>query len=119
MRCHFMSLALILAPVSAAAQDRADEGSLGYEAIMAGDYTTAEAQLRNTKDFAWNDPARLINLGQVMARMGRTKAASEYFRQAISAEECELILADGSVVSSREAALQALRDLRPVRLSSR
>jgi hypothetical protein len=119
MRYLFMFLASAVAPVSAHAQDRADEGSLGYEAIMAGDYASAEAQLRNTKDYAWDDPARLINLGQVMARMGRLKAASEYLRRAVRAEECELILADGSVVSSREAALQALRELRPVRLSSR
>lgn len=119
MRLFPFALALLAAPISAQAQDRGELRSLGYDALMAADYRTAEAQLRETKDFAWNDPARLINLGQVMAQTGRTAAAAELFREAVSAEECDLILSDGTTENSREVATRALRQLRPVRLSSR
>ena len=109
MRLLALALAVATVPVEAAAQDRGESVALGYDAIMAADYAGAEARLRNTTAFAWDDPARLINLGQVMAKTGRMAAATEYFQRAAAVEDCELILADGSVVSSRDAAVQALR----------
>lgn len=118
---RLLPLALVLAavPISAQAQDRGELNSLGFHALMASDYQLAETQLRSSKDFAWNDPAKLINLGHVMAGTGRMDAAADLYRQAISAEECEVILADGTTANSREVATEALHRLRPVRLSSR
>jgi Tfp pilus assembly protein PilF len=94
-------------------------GALGYDALIAGDYSTAETQLRARKGVAKNDPARLINLGQVLAQTGRVAEAERMFRRASEADEVELILADGSRVSSWEAADKALRSLRASRVASR
>jgi Flp pilus assembly protein TadD len=88
------------------------KGALGYDALVAGDYATAEAQLRKSRGAAKDDPARLINLGQVLARTGRTEQAARLFERARMAEEMEIILADGRRMNSADAATIALRSLR-------
>ena len=66
-----------------------------------------------------NDPARLINLGQAYARTGRTAEAAQLFLTAMeSRDQIDLILADGKVMNSREAAKQALAKLQS-RVASR
>ena len=88
------------------------EGSLGYNALMTGDYATAEAQLVASSVTLKDDPGRLINLGYVLARTGRVDRAQRLFERAAQAEDVEIMLADGRWVSSREAAMRALKSLK-------
>ena len=88
------------------------KGSLGYNALVAGDNQTALAQLEAAKDVSSNDPARLINLGQAYLRIGRTGDAAKMFMAAINNNRSfDLVLADGTVINSREAAELALRKM--------
>lgn len=94
-------------------------GSLGYDALVAGDNERAIAQILAEARIDRNDPARMINLGQAYARTGRTGEAAELFKAVIkSRDEVDLILADGSVMSSKDAAAKALSKLRS-RIASR
>ena len=94
-------------------------GSLGYDALVAGDNERAINQILTSEKVSRNDPARLINLGQAYARTGRTLEAKQMFTAAIvSRDEVDLILADGRVMSSKEAARQALAKLQ-ARVASR
>lgn len=86
------------------------EGALGYGAILAQDYPKAEEQLRDYRAHK-DDPARLINYGTVLANTGRPDKAARQFKRAMQVDNVELVLADGTVVTSRDAALQALRAL--------
>lgn len=85
------------------------ERSLGFSAIAANDLGTAEAQLRKEFRIPRDDPARLINYGYVLAKTGRVAEAAKMFEQAAQADEVELVLASGRTMSSRDAALLALR----------
>lgn len=119
-----VTVLLALAPAPSAAAVPVGEieyrqGALGYDALVSGDYRSAEQQLRGADDVMHNDPAWLINYGQVLARTGRTEEAAAKFRQAMAQDDAELVLADGRVMSSREAASAALKKLRPLTLSSR
>jgi uncharacterized protein HemY len=87
-------------------------GSLGYDALIAGDNERAINQILTNEKVSRNDPARLINLGQAYARTGRTFEAQQLFTAAMaSRDEVDLILADGRVMSSKEAARLALAKL--------
>lgn len=114
MREHILGVVMASAMVwaaSSAAQDREigyPAGSLAYNAMVDGDYARAEQQLRRDNRVDRNDPARLINLGQALAKTGRGAEAAILFAQAMRGEEIELVLADGRVMSSREAARRAL-----------
>ncbi len=112
-----LAAALVASPAAAQEIDYAP-GALGYAALKAGDLATAERQLRTSNADA-NDPARLINLGQVLARQGRHAEAADLFRRARALQDSELVLANGDVIGSREAARQALRSMPNLRLSSR
>lgn len=87
------------------------KGSLAYDAIAAADYEQAEDRLRKEVRVPRDDPARLINHGYVLAKTGRMAEAAKLFEKASQVEEIELILADGRVMSSREAALKALQSV--------
>lgn len=89
-------------------------GSLGYDAIVAGDLQTAEAQIENARDIDTADPARLINLGYIHMRTGRTQTAQRLFEAARdSARPVMLVLANGEVISSRDVATRALGRIAP------
>ena len=123
MKTLALYLAASLLAVPAAAQPAGEmdyaPGSLGYDALIRGDLAKAEIQLRSDRTVDANDPARLLNLGQVLARTGRIAEAADVFRRAKAMEDGELVLADGSAISSREAARRALRSLPEARFSSR
>ena len=88
------------------------KGSLGYNALVAGDNQTALAQLEAADGVSANDPARLINLGQAYLRTGRTGDAARMFTAAMTNKRSfDLVLADGTVINSREAAKLALRKM--------
>lgn len=89
------------------------KGALGLAAIQDGDLAKAEAQLNSMKGVKASNPARLINLGQVYARTGRHQEAARAYEAAMkSPKSFDVVLADGRIMSSREAARLALIDLR-------
>ena len=107
---------LMLIGTPAIAQDSGEieyaKGALGYDALMAGQNEIALQQLEAAEKVDANDPARLINLGQVYARMGRTGDAARMFMAAMKSDtNFDLVLANGTIVNSRDAADQALQNL--------
>lgn len=116
-----MKLAAILLPLAcfatAAAANPAGEigypkGALGYDALVKADYQAAEQQILSDDRTAKNDPAKLINLGQIYWKTGRVEMAIEVLEAAVRSEEVDLILANGEIVSSRDAARQTLASIR-------
>jgi Flp pilus assembly protein TadD len=79
---------------------------------MARDYHRAEQQLLQAGEADRIDSAWLINYGLVLLRTGRHADAERVFRRAAELDDGELELADGRVVTSREAALAAMRQLK-------
>ena len=102
-------IALAMSPATAQSNEIGyPSGSLALEAIADADYAAAERKLRGEFRVAEDDPARLINHGYVLAKIGRAADAARMFEKAAAAEDVELLLADGRVMSSREAARRAL-----------
>lgn len=102
------SAAVAQAPL---AEVNADRTTPGYAALMSNDNEGALRQLLADQT-ARNDPARLINIGRAHARLGDKASARRAFEAAAkSTEEVDLVLADGSVMGSRKAALLALKSL--------
>ncbi|SIN64296.1 hypothetical protein SAMN02745824_1372 [Parasphingorhabdus marina DSM 22363] len=88
------------------------KGALAYDALMAGKNEVAVERLEQAKYVQANDPARLINLGQAYARTGRMGDAAVMFQSAINSNRSlDLVLSDGTVINSRDAARLALRNL--------
>jgi len=88
------------------------QGALGYDALIAGNNQLALRQLEAAEKDHAVDPARLINLGQTYARLGRTGAAARMFTAVIqSNRDFDLVLANGKVINSRDAAELALQNL--------
>lgn len=84
-------------------------GSIGYDALVSGDNEQAIAQILGNERVSRSDPAKLINLGQAYARTGRTAEAARLFTTAMQKrDQIDLVLANGQVINSREAARQAL-----------
>jgi len=107
---------ILLMGTPAFAQDSGEigyaKGALGYDALVAGQNELALQQLEAAVAVDVNDPARLINLGQVYARMGRAGDAARMFMTAMQSDRnFDLVLSDGTVINSRKAANQALQNL--------
>jgi len=107
---------ILLMGTPAIAQDSGEigyaKGALGYDALVAGQNEIALQQLEAAEKVDANDPARLINLGQVYVRMGRTGDAARMFMAAMKSDRnFDLVLANGTVINSRDAADQALQNL--------
>lgn len=119
-----LAVILSLAPAPVLAETPVGEigyskGSLGYDALMAGQNDMALAQLEAARDVDADDPARLINLGQAYARVGRTGDAARMFIAAMqSRRSFDLLLANGEVMNSRDAARMAFDNLND-RIASR
>lgn len=86
-------------------------GSLGVSAIVSGEYAAAITQLSAMDGVTKNDPARLINLGNAYAGLGRYREAARAYSKAIKSADVNLVLANGSEASSRSIARQALQRL--------
>lgn len=84
------------------------DGNLAALALAHGDYPTAARRLKAQSPDGINDPARLINLGNAYAGMGRYAKAREIYTSARYAPDTMLVLADGSEASSRDIADKAL-----------
>ncbi len=82
--------------------------AIGYDALAAGDNVRAVDDMTRGS-MSRHDPAFLLNLGQAYARTGRIAEAREMFRAAArKSENVDLVLADGRVIGSKQAARQAL-----------
>jgi Tfp pilus assembly protein PilF len=83
--------------------------ALGYEALIQGDYITAESQIEARRGIAENDPARLLNLAHVHWQTGRIASARAMFESVRNHRRHFAVeLANGSVRDSREVATMAL-----------
>ena len=87
------------------------DGTLAAAPLMAHDYARAARRLAAARPDAANDPARLINLGNAYAGMGRMADAREAYRSARFAPDSLLVLANGREASSRDVARLALSRL--------
>lgn len=103
--------AFLISGAAAAQEIGYPAGSLGYQALMKGDYATAEKQILAGRVEKY-DPARALNLGLVLARTGRGSEATVQFRRVLAYEDVELILGSGATISSHAAARAALDSLR-------
>ena len=112
-------LVALAAPVTAfAASDSLVEvglpdGRLAAAALESGDFTKAQRRLSAVRPDAANDPARLINLGNAYAGMGRTADARDTYARALYAPDTMLLLANGTEESSRSIARRAIARLSP------
>lgn len=83
-------------------------GSLAVAAIEQGDWARAEALL-NAAPVSRDDPAWLINMGQVYMRTGRQAEALTAWRAALqSTRHVEVETLNGRLVSTRDVARDAL-----------
>lgn len=89
------------------------EGSLAAKALSSGNFEAARRRLEPMPVYGENDPARLINLGNAYAGLGRMDQAREAYRAARFAPETVLVLANGDEQSSRAVATRALGRLNP------
>ena len=85
---------------------------------MSGDYASAEQQIRESNVSKY-DPARALNLGFIYAKTGRADKAAKQFRRVLMADDQDLILANGELVSSHEAARRAIGALQTAELNKR
>lgn len=84
-------------------------GSLALAAIERADWTTAERLLNQDSRVAVNDPARLVNLGQVYMATGRTNEALAAWRLALAAPvPVEVTTLGGRVARTDQLAREAL-----------
>ena len=82
---------------------------VGYEELVANDNHAARQAIENCDELAAADPARLINHGIALARMGDYDAARTEFEAAAGARDSvELETAAGDWVDSRRLARKAL-----------
>jgi cytochrome c-type biogenesis protein CcmH/NrfG len=87
------------------------DGGLAANALMSGDFQRAANKLKTPLPDGANDPARLINLGNAYAGMGRMGDARDAYKAARFAPESLLVLANGNEESSRDIARRALGKL--------
>lgn len=107
--------ALVLASMAPAVACAADdvvvravpENGLAASALLAKDYPQAARKLQATWPDTINDPARLINLGNAYAGMGRMADAREAYNAVRRVPDEMLVLADGSEESARSIAQRA------------
>ena len=109
---YLAAAGLALAATGVAAQSVESgypRGSLAVAAIERGDLDRAEALLRDDALGATSDPARLINLGEVYMRTGRTAEALAAWRAALaSTRHGEVETLGGRLLSTRDLAREAL-----------
>jgi len=118
----FVSFALAATATMASAQaveSGYPRGSLAVAAIEQGDWARAEALL-NAAQTSKEDPAWLINLGQVYLNTGRQAEALTAWRTALASNRhVEVETLGGRLISTRELARQALARYETAALGTR
>jgi hypothetical protein len=105
----FATLLLAASPTTAGTTAEVQPAA-GYEELNRNRNEEALRVLDARHDA--EDPSQLINLGTTYARLGRPIEARRMFAAAVHSEgRADLLLVDGRVVDSREAAKSALRSL--------
>ena len=85
--------------------------SAGASAVMRGDNAAALKQMLAADA---NDPAVLINMGRVHARMGHMSDAAKAFEAAMtSRNHYDVLLSDGRIMDSRQVARLSLKHIQP------
>lgn len=87
------------------------QGALGVSSILAGNYSAAADRLNSMDGVTATDPARLLNLGAAYAGMGRYADARAAYEKAFWAKPIDMMMADGSVRSSRTVAREGIKRL--------
>ena len=106
------AIAMMSTPVLAGESEiNYPDGSLGYSALIDGDYQAARDMIEADKLVATSDPAKLINLGYTYERLGNREKAASLYERARDVPREKLILSNGQVVDSRNVAKEALRRL--------
>ncbi len=85
------------------------ERGVAASALMARDYERAARHLQAVWPDNINDPARLINLGNAYAGMGRMADARKAYKAVSHVPDMVLVLANGTEESSRSIASRAAR----------
>ncbi|MGQ0661353.1 tetratricopeptide repeat protein [Sphingosinicella sp.] len=102
-----------------AVEDGYPRGSLAVAAIERGDWARAE-QLLNGPLVDRDDPARLINLGQVYLHTGRQAEALAAFRAALASNRhVDVGTLSGRFVSTRQIAREVLARYETAQLGTR
>ena len=84
-------------------------GALAVAAIERRDWARAEQLLLDTSRGSAEDPARLINLGEVYGRTGRQGEALSVWRRALASDrQVEVETMGGRTVSTAQLAREAL-----------
>ncbi len=83
-------------------------GTLAVAAIERGDWARAERLLTDAGRGDADDPARLINLGEVYWQTGRRGEALALWRRALAADAAEVETAGGRWVTTDQLAREAL-----------
>jgi Flp pilus assembly protein TadD len=103
--------AMVAISAPAAAQfATVNEPAPGYGSLLGANYGQAEKEIRSANVSAY-DPARSINLGVALAKTGRSADAAAQFRSVLLEPDVEMVVANGSTVTSHEVARRALAAL--------
>lgn len=103
------ALALAASGQATAAETPAAPFDIGYEELVAGEDRAAIAAIEDCETLAETDPARLINHGVALARVGEYDAARARFEAAAKSEDrYRLETAAGDWVDSRVLARRGL-----------
>lgn len=104
-------------PALAAPGDLTETGTtdkrLEASALTSGQYAKAVRRLSTARFGTASDPARLINLGNAYAGMGRKAEARTFYLSALRQPDSTVMLADGTDESSQVVARRALDRLQP------
>lgn len=99
----------------------ANDGAVraAHDAIVSGNFSSAEQTLVAERRIFPARPELTINLAAVYARTGRTDLATSLYRDALSREAVMLDLGDAQPVSSHVIAQRGLSRLVPIQTAAR
>ncbi|MGB7404109.1 MAG: hypothetical protein WA906_00315 [Pacificimonas sp.] len=100
----FAITALLATAPAVAGEIGYDKNALGFEAMMDGDWSRAEAQLAASETKLANDPARLLQLAELYRATDREAEADALYRQVLASDDMVLVLGDGRTVSAHNLA---------------
>ena len=119
MKMHFALGVLALSTASAVAAQNIEEGypvgSLAVAAIERSDWAAAERLLTADRGVEADNPARLLNLGQVYMATGRPSQALAAWRQALAdPHPAEVTTRGGRTTTTMRLAQEALAFYEPL-----